>query len=158
MKSGAFTTCLWFDTEGEAAATYYTSIFPGSRLGEVSRYNEAGPGQASSVMTVEFEVNGQQFIALNGGPQFSFTEAISLKVPCADQDEIDYYWSRLGAGGEEGQCGWLKDKYGLSWQVVPVELPALLSDPDPARAQRAMAAMLTMTKFDIAALRKASDG
>ncbi|MGH3621052.1 MAG: VOC family protein [Sciscionella sp.] len=155
MADKAFTTCLWFDTEGEAAANYYTSIFPASKLGRVGRHTEAGPGPAGTVLTVEFELNGQKFIALNGGPQFTFNEAISFQIPCADQDEVDYYWSRLSEGGEEIACGWLKDKYGLCWQVVPTVLMDMISDPDQEKAARATQAMLSMTKFDIAALQKA---
>lgn len=158
MTDKAFTTCLWFDTEGEAAADFYTSIFKDSKLGRVGRYTEAGPGQAGSVMVVEFELNGQKFVALNGGPQFTFNEAISFQIPCADQDEVDYYWSRLSDGGQEVACGWLKDRYGLSWQVIPTVLIEMISDPDPEKARRATEAMLAMTKFDIAALRKAHAG
>jgi predicted 3-demethylubiquinone-9 3-methyltransferase (glyoxalase superfamily) len=158
MTDKTFTTCLWFDTEGEAAANFYTSIFPDSKIGRVGRYGEAGPGPAGAVMTIEFELGGQKFLALNGGPQFKFNEAISLCVPCADQDEVDYYWSRLSAGGKEIACGWLKDKYGLCWQVVPTVLVDMLTDPDPVRARRATEAMLTMTKFDIAALQLAYAG
>jgi len=158
MTDKAFTTCLWFDTEGEAAANYYTSIFKDSKLGRVGRYTDAGPGPAGAVMAVEFELNGQKFVALNGGPEFTFNEAISLQIPCADQDEVDYYWSRLTEGGQEVACGWLKDKYGLSWQVVPTMLIDMNSDPDPAKAKRTTEAMLAMTKFDIAALQKAHAG
>ena len=151
------TTCLWFDTQGEEAAEFYTSVFPNSRILEVSRYGEAGPRPAGTVLTVEFELDGQHFTALNGGPEFTFDEAISFQIACEGQDEVDYYWDTLTAGGEESQCGWLKDKFGLSWQVVPNALPQLLSDPDPARAQRAMQAMFTMKKIDIAAIRAAAD-
>jgi predicted 3-demethylubiquinone-9 3-methyltransferase (glyoxalase superfamily) len=158
MTGKAFTTCLWFDTDSEAAANYYTSIFKDSKLGRVGRYTEAGPGPAGSVMTVEFELNGQQFIALNGGPQFTFNEAISFQIPCEDQDEVDYYWSKLSEGGQEVACGWLTDKYGLSWQVVPTVLIDMIADPDPEKAKRATEAMLAMTKFDIAALQKAYAG
>ena len=158
MTDEAFTTCLWFDTEGEAAASFYTSIFPDSKLGRIGRYNEAGPGPAGSVMAVEFELNGQKFVALNGGPQFKFNEAISLQIPCADQDEVDYYWDRLTQGGQEVACGWLKDKFGLSWQVVPNVLIDLIADPDPDKANRATQAMLSMTKFDIAAIQRAHSG
>jgi predicted 3-demethylubiquinone-9 3-methyltransferase (glyoxalase superfamily) len=156
MTGNSFTTCLWFDTEGEAAANFYTSIFKDSRIGRVSRYTEAGPGPAGSAMVVEFELNGQKFIALNGGPaNVHFTEAISFQVPCADQAEVDYYWERLSDGGQEDACGWVKDRYGLSWQVVPTALTEMLSDPDPAKVRRAMEAMFTMRKLDIAALQKA---
>ena len=151
------TPCLWFDTEGEEAATFYTSVFKNSRILSVNRYGEAGPRPAGTVMTVRFELDGQEFLALNGGPDFSFTEAISFQVPCADQEEVDEYWERLSEGGEEGPCGWLKDRFGLSWQIVPTVLPELLDDPDPGRSQRAMAAMLTMGKIDIAALHRAAD-
>jgi predicted 3-demethylubiquinone-9 3-methyltransferase (glyoxalase superfamily) len=158
MTDQAFTTCLWFDTEGEEAANFYTSVFKDSKIGNVSRYGEAGPRPAGTVITVEFELNGQRFVALNGGPEFAFSEAISFQIPCADQDEIDYYWDRLTEGGQESDCGWLKDKYGLSWQVVPAALPGLLSDPDPAKARRATKAMLSMKKVDIAALHRAHAG
>ncbi len=158
MTGKAFTTCLWFDTEAEAAAAFYTSIFNDSRLGRVDRYTEAGPEPAGAVMTVEFELNGQKFVALNGGPQFTFNEAISFQIFCADQDEVDYYWSRLSEGGREVSCGWLKDRYGLSWQVIPTVLMDMISDPDPEKAKRATEAMLAMTKFDIAALQKAYAG
>jgi predicted 3-demethylubiquinone-9 3-methyltransferase (glyoxalase superfamily) len=154
----AFITCLWFDTQGEAAANYYTSIFKNSKIGRVGRYTEAGPGPAGTVMVVEFELNGQQFVALNGGPQFTFNEAISFQVMCADQDEVDHYWSKLSEGGQEAACGWLKDKYGLSWQVIPTALIDMISDEDPKKVQRVTEAMLTMTKFDIAALQKAYVG
>jgi len=152
------TPCLWFNTEGEEAATFYTSVFPSSRIGEVSRYGDAGPRPAGTVMTVAFELDGQPFIALNGGPDFTFSEAISFQVACEGQDEVDHYWNRLSEGGEEGQCGWLKDRFGLSWQVTPVRLLELIQDPDPGRSQRAMAAMLGMKKLDVAALQRAADG
>jgi predicted 3-demethylubiquinone-9 3-methyltransferase (glyoxalase superfamily) len=158
MTGRAFTTCLWFDHEGEEAANFYTSVFKDSRMGSVSRYNEAGPRPAGTAITVEFELNGQKFVALNGGPEFTFTEAISFQIPCADQEEVDYYWNRLSEGGEQGDCGWLKDKYGLSWQVIPTALFELIGDPDPAKAQRATQAMLSMKKLDIAALRTAHAG
>jgi predicted 3-demethylubiquinone-9 3-methyltransferase (glyoxalase superfamily) len=158
MTDQPFTICLWFDTEGEAAANYYASIFADSKIGRVARYTEAGPGPAGAVVTVEFELNGQKFLALNGGPQYTFNEAISLTIPCADQDEVDYYWSRLSEGGQEVACGWVKDKYGLFWQVVPAVLPDMIADPDPEKARRATEAMLTMTKLDIAALQKAYAG
>jgi len=158
MTGKGFTICLWFDTEGEAAAHYYASIFKDSRIGRIARYTEAGPGPAGAVLTVEFELNGQKFLALNGGPQFTFNEAISITIPCADQDEVDYYWDRLSEGGQEVACGWLKDKYGLFWQVVPTVLPNMITDPDPEKARRATEAMLTMTKLDIATLQKAYAG
>ncbi|WP_116210289.1 VOC family protein [Streptomyces olivoreticuli] len=149
---------LWFDTEGKEAAEFYVSIFPNSEIKTVQYYGEAGPQPAGTVMTVEFALDGQEYLALNGGPQFTFNEAISLSIDCADQEEVDHYWAALSKGGEEGPCGWLKDRYGLSWQVVPAELKSLLADPDPGRAQRAMKAMLGMKKLDLAALRAAADG
>ncbi len=159
MTGTPLTTCLWFDTEAEEAATYYTTIFPGAKLGSISRYGEGAPRPAGMVITAEFEINGQQFMALNGGPEYSFTEAVSFQIPCADQAEVDYYWDRLTAdGGQPGPCGWLKDKFGLSWQVVPAVLPTLLGDPDPGKAARAMQAMLGMGKLDIAALERAHAG
>jgi predicted 3-demethylubiquinone-9 3-methyltransferase (glyoxalase superfamily) len=148
-------TCLWFDTEGQEAAEFYTSLFPGSRITDVSRYGEAGPREAGTVMTVSFEVNGQKFLALNGGPDFKFTEAVSFQVLCEDQEEVDRYWNALGEGGEHGPCGWLKDRFGLSWQVVPTRLPELLGDPDRERAQRVMTAMMKMRKLEIAELEAA---
>jgi predicted 3-demethylubiquinone-9 3-methyltransferase (glyoxalase superfamily) len=150
--------CLWFDTQAEEAATFYTSLFKNSEITEVSRYGEAGPGLAGSVLTVTFTLDGDEFLALNGGPEFKFNEAVSFQINCDNQDEVDYFWNSLSDGGEEGPCGWLKDKFGLSWQVVPTALPRLLSDPDPGRADRAMKAMLSMGKLDIAALEKAADG
>jgi len=149
---------LWFDTEAEEAAEFYISIFKDSRIVHVARYTEAGPRPAGMVMTVEFELDGQRFIGINGGPEFKFDEAISLMINCETQDEIDYYWERLTEGGEESQCGWLKDRYGLSWQVVPTGMDEVFSDPDPERARRAMEALLKMRKLDIAALRSAADG
>jgi predicted 3-demethylubiquinone-9 3-methyltransferase (glyoxalase superfamily) len=149
--------CLWFDTEGEAAAELYTSVFPSSRILDVSHYGEAGPRPAGTVMTVSFELNGQEFLALNGGPEFSFSEAISFQVFCEDQAEVDHYWSALSEGGEEGPCGWLKDRFGLSWQIVPTRLMELLQDPDRERSQRAMQAMLGMRKIDITELERAAD-
>jgi len=158
MTDKAFTICLWFDTEGEAAANYYTSIFADSKIGRITRYTEAGPRPAGTVVTVEFELNGQKFLALNGGPQYTFNEAISLTITCADQDEVDYYWNRLAEGGQEVACGWVKDRYGLFWQVVPAVLPDMIADPDPEKARRVNEAMFTMTKLDIAALQKAYAG
>ena len=149
---------LWFDTEAEEAAAFYTSVFKNSRIVSVTHYTEAGPRPAGTVLTVEFELDGQRFVGINGGPEFTFDEAVSFQVDCADQAEIDYFWERLTDGGEESQCGWLKDRFGLSWQVVPAAMPELLSDPDTERANRAMAAMLKMRKLDIAALRAAADG
>jgi predicted 3-demethylubiquinone-9 3-methyltransferase (glyoxalase superfamily) len=158
MPDQGLTICLWFDTEGEAAANYYTGIFPDSRIGRIARYTEAGPGAAGTVVTAEFELNGQKFVALNGGPQYTFNEAVSLTITCADQDEVDYYWSRLSAGGQEVACGWLKDRYGLFWQVVPAVLTDMITDPDPEKVRRTTEAMFTMTKLDIAALQKAYAG
>jgi predicted 3-demethylubiquinone-9 3-methyltransferase (glyoxalase superfamily) len=152
------TPFLWFDTQAEEAAKFYASIFPNSKILNVARYGEAGPGPKGSVMTVEFELDGQRVIALNGGPQFKFTEAISLSVACKTQKEVDRYWSRLLRGGEEGPCGWLKDKYGLSWQVTPTILGEMLSDPDPKKSKRVMEAMLKMRKIDIAGLKRAYEG
>ncbi|MCW2726576.1 MAG: hypothetical protein JWN35_3497 [Frankiales bacterium] len=149
---------LWFDTEAEEAAGFYASVFKGSRIVAVTHYTEAGPGPAGTVMTVEFEVAGQRFVGINGGPQFPFTEAVSFQITCENQDEVDYYWQRLTDGGEEGQCGWLKDRYGLSWQVVPTGMDEVFADPDPERARRVMQAMLGMSKVDLAALRSAADG
>jgi predicted 3-demethylubiquinone-9 3-methyltransferase (glyoxalase superfamily) len=158
MTDQALTTCLWFDTQGEEAANFYLGIFRDSRLGRIGRYTEAGPGPAGSVMVVEFELNGQKFVALNGGPEFTFNESISFQIPCADQDEVDYYWSRLSEGGQEVACGWLKDKYGVSWQVVPTVVIDLISDPDEEKAARASKAMFSMTKLDIAAIQQAYAG
>jgi predicted 3-demethylubiquinone-9 3-methyltransferase (glyoxalase superfamily) len=154
------TPFLWFDDQAEQAAEYYTSVFSNSRISAVSRSGEAGPGEPGSVLTVEFELEGQPFVGLNGGRMpFAFNESISFSVACADQAEVDHYWDTLiGDGGEPSMCGWLKDRYGLSWQIVPTALPALLADPDPARAARAMQAMLQMRKLDIAALEAAADG
>ena len=148
---------LWFDTEAEEAANFYVSVFPNSRIVGVSRYTEAGPREAGTVMTVAFELDGQRFVALNGGPDFSFSEAISFVVDCETQEEVDTYWETLSEGGEEGPCGWLKDKFGLSWQVTPTALPRLLADPDTEKAQRVMAAMLEMKKIDIEALERAAE-
>ena len=158
MTDNALTTCLWFSTEAEEAATFYTGIFKESRLGRIHRHTEAGPGPAGSVMLVEFELNGQKFSALNGGPEFTFTEAVSIVVPCADQAEVDYYWNSLSEGGQENVCGWLKDKYGLSWQIVPVRFFELIADPDTEKTARVTRAMFGMTKFDIAALERAYAG
>ena len=151
------TPCLWFDTEGEEAATFYTGIFENSRILEVVRYGSAGPRPEGMVMMVNFELDGQKFIALNGGPEFTFNEAISFQVHCESQQEVDGFWTKLSEGGEEGPCGWLKDKYGVSWQIIPTALDELVSDPDPERSQRAMKAMLTMSKIDIAELQRAVD-
>ena len=149
---------LWFDTQGEEAAEFYVSVFPNSKITKVTHYGEAGPRQAGMVLTVDFELDGQQYTAINGGPHFTFDEAISLMINCADQDEVDYYWSKLTEGGEESQCGWLKDRYGLSWQVVPRVLPELAADPDARKTGRLMEAMLKMKKLDIAALERAHAG
>jgi predicted 3-demethylubiquinone-9 3-methyltransferase (glyoxalase superfamily) len=151
------TSCLWFDTEGEDAANFYVSIFPNSRIVNVSRYGDAGPRPAGSVMTVDFELDGRPFMALNGGPEFTFNEAVSFVVDCADQDEVDHYWTKLSEGGEEGPCGWLKDRFGLSWQVVPAALGELASDPDPAKSQAVIKAMLGMRKLVVAELQEAYD-
>ncbi|MDN0199042.1 VOC family protein [Streptomyces sp. S.PNR 29] len=159
MTTDGFTTCLWFDGQAEEAAHHYVSVFKDSSLGRVVRYGEAGPGPAGSVLTVEFTANGQKFVALNGGPEFKFTEAISFQILCENQEEIDYYWTRLtDGGGEPGPCGWLKDKYGVSWQVVPSVLIDMISDPDQEKAARATKAMLAMGKLDIAPLEKAYAG
>jgi predicted 3-demethylubiquinone-9 3-methyltransferase (glyoxalase superfamily) len=157
------TPCLWFDAEAEEAANFYVSIFKNSsRIRSINRYNKAGREvhgkPAGSVMAVEFELEGQKFVALNGGPQFKFDEAISFQIHCKTQEEVDYYWSRLTEGGKEVACGWLKDKFGLSWQVVPSQLLDMLSDKDPARTERVTAAFMKMKKFDIAGLRRAFEG
>jgi predicted 3-demethylubiquinone-9 3-methyltransferase (glyoxalase superfamily) len=150
------TPFLWFDTEGEDAANFYTSIFPNSKITDIARYGSAGPRPEGTVMTVAFELDGQKFVALNGGPQFTFSEAISFQVGCADQGEVDKYWNALAEGGEEGPCGWLKDRFGLSWQIVPNRLLELLEDPDKERAQRVMGAMLEMKKIEIDELERAA--
>jgi predicted 3-demethylubiquinone-9 3-methyltransferase (glyoxalase superfamily) len=152
------TPSLWFDTQGQEAAEFYVSVFPNSKITNISYYGDAGPREAGTVLTVDFELDGQAFTVLNGGPQFTFDEAISFVIDCADQEEVDYYWKALTDGGEEGQCGWVKDRYGLSWQVVPIRLNELVQDPDPERAQRAIKAMLGMQKLDVAALEAAADG
>ena len=148
---------LWFDTESEQAAEFYCSVFPNSKITNVTHYGEAGPRPAGTVLTVDFVLDGQQYTAINGGPEFSFDEAVSLLVNCADQAEVDYYWAALSEGGEEGPCGWLKDRYGLSWQVIPVGMEKLMNDPDEGRAQRAMKAMLGQKKIDLAAIEAAAD-
>ena len=150
------TPCLWFDTEGEEAARFYTSVFPNSRVIDVARYGEAGPRPEGTVMTVSFELDGRSFVALNGGPEFTFSEAISFQVSCESQDEVDTYWSTLSDGGEEGPCGWLKDKFGVSWQIVPTRLIELLGDPDAEKSQRVMRTMLSMKKIEIDALERAA--
>ncbi len=150
------TPFLWFDTEGEEAAALYTSLFPNSRIVDVTRYGAAGPRPEGTVMTVSFELDGQRFVALNGGPAHTFTDAVSFQVDCKTQEEVDMFWNALSEGGEEGPCGWLKDRFGLSWQIVPTRLPELLSDPDREKSQRVMRAMLEMKKIDIAALERAA--
>ena len=155
MTGRPFVTCLWFDTQAEEAATYYTAIFKDARLGTVHRYTSAGPGPEGDAMLVEFELNGQKFSALNGGPHVTFNEAVSIVVTCADQAEVDYYWDRLSDGGRENVCGWLKDRYGLSWQIVPAVFFDMIADPDSAKAARVTQAMFGMTKFDVAALERA---
>jgi predicted 3-demethylubiquinone-9 3-methyltransferase (glyoxalase superfamily) len=146
MSTDGFTTCLWFDGQAEEAANHYMSIFENSKLGKVS------------AIGAEFELNGQKFFGLNGGPQYTFTEAISFQIFCDDQDEVDYYWNRLSDGGEESMCGWLKDRYGVSWQVIPKRFVEMMDDPDPEKVKRATEAMLEMKKLDIAALEKAYAG
>jgi predicted 3-demethylubiquinone-9 3-methyltransferase (glyoxalase superfamily) len=155
MTDRALVTCLWFATEAEEAARFYTGVFKDAKLGAVHRYTEAGPGPAGSVMLVEFELNGQKFSALNGGPEFTFNEAVSIVVPCVDQAEVDYYWDRLSDGGREVACGWLTDRYGLSWQIVPAAFFDMIADPDQDAVTRVMRAMFTMTKFDLATLQQA---
>ena len=150
--------CLWFDGQAEDAANFYVSIFRNSRITAVSRYGEAGPGPKGSVMVIGFDLDGQAFTALNGGPMFKFTEAISMIVHCETQAEVDYYWEKLSIGGQPGRCAWLKDKFGVSWQVVPTALIELMQDKDAAKSSRVMNAMLQMTKIDIAALRRAYEG
>ena len=150
------TPCLWFDTEGEDAARFYTSIFPGSELGEITRYGSAGPRAEGTVMTVGFELMGQEFVALNGGPNYTFNQAISFQILCDSQEEVDRYWEQLTDGGEEGPCGWLTDRFGVPWQVVPKVLPRLLQQPDAERSQRVMQAMMTMKKIVIDDLERAA--
>jgi predicted 3-demethylubiquinone-9 3-methyltransferase (glyoxalase superfamily) len=152
------TPFLWFDDKAEEAANFYTSLFPNSRIVHVTPYGEAGPGEAGTTMTVDFELDGQAFTALNGGPEFTFTEAISFLVNCETQDEIDQLWERLAEGGEQGPCGWLKDRYGVSWQIVPTLLEELVRDPDREKSQRVMTAMLQMRKIEIEPLRRAAEG
>ena len=152
------TPFLWFDSDAEEAARFYTSVFPNSKIVQVARYGDAGPGTAGSVMTVVFELDGKRFIGLNGGPSHRFTEAVSFVVDCTSQDEVDRYWDALSDGGEEGPCGWLKDRFGLSWQIVPEQLGQMLGDPKSGNAEAAMNAMLQMKKLDIATLEKAYRG
>jgi predicted 3-demethylubiquinone-9 3-methyltransferase (glyoxalase superfamily) len=149
-------TCLWFDTEGEDAARFYTSIFPGSEIGQITRYGSAGPRAEGTVMTVGFELMGQEFVALNGGPNYTFNQAISFQILCDSQEEVDRYWEQLTDGGEEGPCGWLTDRFGVPWQVVPKVLPRLLQQPDAEKSQRVMEAMMTMKKIVIDDLERAA--
>ncbi|MCX5059814.1 VOC family protein [Streptomyces sp. NBC_00201] len=159
MSTDGFTTCLWFDGQAEEAAHYYVSVFKNSSIGRVTHYTEGAMQPAGTVLTVEFTVNGHKFVALNGGPQFKFTEAISFQMFCRNQEEIDHYWTKLTeGGGEPGPCGWLKDRFGVSWQVIPEGLDEMISDPDTSKSSRAMQAMLKMHKLDIAALEKAYEG
>lgn len=152
------TPFLWFNNQAEEAVTFYASVFKNAKIGKVTRYGDAGPGPAGSVMVASFELEGLSFTALNGGPDYPFTPAVSFVIDCASQEEVDYFWSRLSEGGREVQCGWLQDKFGLSWQVTPTVLVEMLGDPDPAKAQRVMAAMLQMIKIEIAKLQQAYDG
>jgi predicted 3-demethylubiquinone-9 3-methyltransferase (glyoxalase superfamily) len=149
---------LWFNGQAEEAATYYTSVFKDSKILKTTYYSDAGPGPKGSVLTVEFEIDGLHLVALNGGPQYKFTEAVSFAVMCDSQKEVDELWAKLTAGGEPGQCGWLKDKFGLSWQVVPKQLPKMLTDPDPVKSQRVMEVMMDMSKLEIAELEAAYNG
>jgi predicted 3-demethylubiquinone-9 3-methyltransferase (glyoxalase superfamily) len=159
MVAKGFTTSLWFDGQAEEAADFYLSVFEDGHKGRVGRYTDAGPGEPGSVLAVEWTVNGQKFVGINGGPQFHFDEAISFQIHCEDQAEVDHYWNTLiEGGGEPGDCGWLRDRFGLSWQVVPAMLIDWIADPDPAKAARTTQAMLSMKKLDIAALRKAYEG
>ena len=152
------TPFLWFDDNAEEAMNFYLSVFKNSKIGKVARYGKAGPGPEGTVMTASFELAGQEFIALNAGPKFKFTEAISFVVNCETQKEVDDFWEKLSAGGEKGRCGWLKDKFGLSWQIVPTALGKMMSDSDPTRSQRVMKALLQMDKLDIAELKRAYEG
>ena len=157
--SQKITPNLWFDMNAEEAANFYVDLFDDGRILNVARYPEGSPGPDGEVMTVEWELNGQKFVGINGGPQFQFSEAVSFMISCKDQEEVDYYWDRLTAdGGKEGQCGWLTDRFGLAWQVVPEGMDEVFSDPDPAKAERSMAAMMKMKKLDIAELRAAAEG
>jgi len=159
LTAKKITPCLWFDTQAEEAAKFYASVFKNAKIGKISRYGKEGfevhGKKAGTVMTVEFEIEGQKFLALNGGPHFKFNEAVSFQVPCETQEEIDYFWSTLAKDGEEGRCGWLKDKFGLSWQVFPRALPEMLMDGNSETAQRVMRSMLQMRKIDIGALKRA---
>jgi predicted 3-demethylubiquinone-9 3-methyltransferase (glyoxalase superfamily) len=157
--SPKITPNLWFDMNAEEAANFYVDLFDDGRILNVARYPEGTPGPAGEVMTVEWELNGQKFVGINGGPQFQFSEAVSFMISCKDQEEVDFYWDRLTAdGGREGQCGWLTDRFGLAWQVVPEGMDEVFNDPDPAKAERSMAAMMKMKKLDIAELRAAAEG
>ena len=157
--SQKITPSLWFDMNAEEAANFYVDLFDDARILDVTRYPEGTPGPAGEVMTVEWELNGQKFVGINGGPQFQFSEAVSFMISCKDQEEVDYYWDRLTAdGGREGQCGWLTDRFGLAWQVVPDGMDEVFNDPDPAKAERSMTAMMKMKKLDIAELRAAAEG
>jgi len=158
MVQQKITPFLWFDDQAEEAASFYTSVFKNSKVGKVTRYGKAGPRPEGMIMTVSFELEGQEFVALNGGPEFRFNEAISFQVSCGSQEEVDYFWDKLREGGEEGPCGWLKDKYGVSWQITPTALIEMLNDPDPEKSQRVMKAMLQMKKIDIETLKRAYDG
>lgn len=159
MPAYGFTTCLWFDDQAEEAAAHYVSLFKNSRLGRVTHYTEPDHGaRVGSVMTVEFEANGQKFVALNGGPHFTFDAAISFQIHCDDQDEVDHYWNRLTEGGEPGHCGWLKDRYGVSWQVVPARFLEMISDPDTERVSRVTRALYSMGKPDLPTLERAYAG
>src|SRR5882672_12013954 len=162
MLMQKITPFLWFDNQAEEAVKFYTTIFKNSKIGKIARYDKAGEKASGrpngSVMVVEFQLKGQKFVALNGGPHFKFTEAVSFVVNCESQEEVDKFWEKLSEGGEEGQCGWLKDKYGLSWQVVPTVLTEMLKDKDPAKAKRVMEAMLQMKKLDIKTLKQAYEG
>ena len=151
------TPCLWFNTEAEQAARFYTSIFKNSKIGRITHYGDTGPGPKGGVLTVDFELDDQEFQALNGGPEFKFTEAVSFTVHCKNQDEVDEFWEKLSAGGQEGVCGWLKDRYGLSWQIVPSILPNMLSDPDREKVDHVMEAVMKMKKIDIEELERAYD-
>jgi predicted 3-demethylubiquinone-9 3-methyltransferase (glyoxalase superfamily) len=158
MVKQKITPFLWYDNKAEEAANFYVSLFKNSKITRITRYGEMGPGPAGSVMTVEFELAGQEYIALNGGPHFKLSEAFSLQINCESQDEVDTLWEKLSEGGSKSQCGWLKDRYGLSWQVIPTVLPELLADKDTDKANRVMLAMLQMTKLDIAKLEAAAAG
>ena len=159
IAAKTITPCLWFDTQAEEAAKFYVSVFKNSKIGRISRYDQDVQGKKTgSVMVVEFDINGQTFTALNGGPQYKFSEAVSFQVACDSQEEIDYFWSELGEGGEAGPCGWLKDKYGLSWQVFPSALPKMLMDSDKDKSARVMSAFMKMKKFDLEKLTRAYEG